>query len=801
MIGLANMTAALAQAAPSAAAGGDRSWLAWMLGLERIDPASGDVIFQWKYALPLWAWLVIIAAILWLAWFSYRRMLGRRTGRIVLAVVRGVVLLAVVALLCKPLLVLPDERVEKGHVLMLVDQTESLTVKDVEASDNERITRHKQLLSLIGGHAAMFQRMTTDKSETEPGQIIDWLGFSDRVAPLGDPADLPEPTGQITALRSAIEAALRRAAGKPIAGMVIYSDGRSMQPIDPDIIRRLQQLQVPVWVAPLGSPDPPLDLTLARIDYPEEAFVNDVVPVTVTVDQIGGGAGEDAPPGTTVKLIDSATGELIDEQPVRALGESIRLLHTPKAAGSVEWKLQLVTTAEELIPDNNDEVLELTLTDRPIRVLYVEGYPRWEYRFLKDVLKREKSINSSMMLVSADRLFAQEGDTPLRRLPRTTDEMTEYDVIILGDLEANYLSTDQQKLIYEQVSVNGSGLLMIGGPQFMPNSYATSGLSAMMPIAASQAVTLLPTPIEMKPTKIAEALGVLNLRTPGAVIDEHTHAWPDDLPTFEWAQSLDDLKPAAEVLAIDERSQRPLAVRMRFGAGQTLYLATDETWRWRYGKGELYREQFWMQLIRLLARGRLQSGAGANERARLVVSHRRAATGDTLVVELTLKDQTLLDNPPPSVDAIARPEEAGADESRREMIKLTATADRPGLYRGTFTPNFPGKVRIDLATPELADLDLHRRVVVEQADAEMRYPATNHPLLEELTEKAAGDDAVRGSVLTAENFGELEKQMPNASKRYDTSISEPLTRSPLAFILILALLTFEWIGRKLLGLA
>src|SRR5690606_16936658 len=95
------------------------------------------------------------------------------------------------------------------------------------------------------------------------------------------------------------------------------------------------------------------------------------------------------------------------------------------------------------------------------------------------------------------------------------------------------------------------------------------------------------------------------------------------LAALRWVQGVGALKPAVEVLAQvsgPEGSEAPLILLQRFGAGRSLYVATDDTWRWRYGRGELYFEQFWIQLVRLLSRQRLdQSGAGV----RLAVSQRQ----------------------------------------------------------------------------------------------------------------------------------------------------------------------------------
>src|SRR4029453_5528316 len=112
------------------------------------------------------------------------------------------------------------------------------------------------------------------------------------------------------------------------------------------------------------------------------------------------------------------------------------------------------------------------VVSRPLRVLYVEGYPRWEYRFVKELIRREKSIESSVMLISASSDFAQEGNVPITRLPRSPEEFAAYDVVILGDVPAGFFSPEQLEMLRDHVAERGAGLLCIAGERAVPSSYA-----------------------------------------------------------------------------------------------------------------------------------------------------------------------------------------------------------------------------------------------------------------------------------------------------------------------------------------
>lgn len=778
--------------------------LSWLLGDPKFDPTNPEVVVAWRFDVPLWGWLLIMLAVGAIAWVSYRKLIGARGGRAAMAGARGLILLGIIVLLCGPSMVLPREDVERDHILFLVDRSPSITVSDVAedpTARNVRISREDQLRKLLGEHGEVWTKLAEEHE-------LDWYAFADEIDAVAGPDAIGDTTGRATAMRSAIETALRRAAGKPISAVVVFSDGRSSEQIGPEVWQIVRQTGAKLHAVPLGAEDPPLDLAIQRIDAPDRAFVDDTVVVQATVNQLGGAPGSDggadAPPGTKLELVDAATGEVLDSKPIDRLDEAVRLMHTPKAAGAVSWKLRLSTDEPELVVDNNNEQIDLSLVDRPIRVLYIEGYPRWEYRYLKNIMLREESIESSIMLISADRTFAQEGDVPLRRLPMDEEEMKPYDVVVIGDVSASFFSAGQLKLIEQQIAVHGAGLLWLGGSQHMPGSYTNTDLAKLLPMTeAAFDNPTLGAPIVVEPTPVADALGVLRLKdTDGPADvgggDSGGVYWPSTLPPLTWAQDIKPLKPTAEALAADANTGSPLVVRMRYPPGMTLYVATDEIWRWRYARGDLYPEQFYMQLIRMLARSRLASGSDETDRARLSISHRRAVTGDTVVVELQLLDPSLVASAGEAIEVDITPADAdgnprsGVDAQR---ITLTKDEDRPGVYTAAWEARQDGKLVLNVASPGLAALGLEQTITVNRSDDEMRYPAADHATLAELADRTGG------KVFTKADLPTLPESIDNRARRTPADISEPLWNTPLAFALLIILLTIEWIGRKVLGLA
>ena len=780
----------IVQAIPMTAAEPDpaarRGVLEWLLGLDQLSVGGETLELGWRHPLPPWLWALVVVAAAMLAWVAYRRLIGRVPGRVLLGMARGLIVLLVVALLAGPMLVLPREHVERDHVLMLVDRSASLTFADVidPAAADRRMTRDAQLRKALTDHAPALQRIADQHR-------VDWLGFDETLRPVGSTDALGESDGPVTALRSALHQSLRRTTGKPISAIVVFSDGRSTEKIGAETIQRLNQRAAMVIAVPLGSAETPVDAAIRRVDAPQRAFVNDNVPVIVHLRRTGGDEELESPVplGAVVRLIDVPTQQALDERRVRAWDEPVALSASVEAAGPASWRVELDSGADELIRQNNQHELALTLVDRAIRLLYVEGYPRWEYRYLRSLLLREDSVDASMMLISSDRTFAAEGDVALQRVPRSPEEWAAFDVIVLGDVFPDFFGEAQLRLIRQHVAERGAGLLYLGGPRAMPNAYATTALADLMPMRNPASVSRLPMDVTVQRTGAADVLGVLRLRSPFETSDT---LWPADLPTLRWSQALGTLKPTAETLAIAVPADEPLLVRMRYGAGQVVYLGTDEIWRWRFGHGELYPQQFWMQMIRLLGRHRVQDDAGPGSRVQFHVSHRRASVNDTLVIELVITDQALLAAPRPTMPVRIAPE---ADTSDADQVLMLRSTDRVGHYQGLWQPRRPGRFTATLDDPALAALDIQRNVEVRRVEDESRDPATDHALLTALARNTGGQ------VVAVDALDQLPALLPDNTRRTAADISESLTTSPLAFALLLGLLIIEWVGRKLMRYA
>ncbi|MBL4698746.1 MAG: hypothetical protein JKX70_07920, partial [Phycisphaerales bacterium] len=516
-----------------------------------------------------------------------------------------------------------------------------------------------------------------------------------------------------------------------------------------------------------------------------------------------------------LQLIDHATGEVLDSSVIEPtnLGldpqedtQWVTLSHTPTSVGNRQYDVVVSSTTGSIQWDinqsNNIATVELLVVDRPMRVLYVDGYPRWEHRYLKNLLLRERSIVSSSMLLASSRRYVQEGDELISSLPATLEDWEPFDVIILGDVRPGLFSQQQLDSLLEHITTHGAGVLWIAGPSATPSAWLDSSISPLLPMHsdAGGSQTIIhawDSPVTMRSTDEADRLGILGLNA-------DRDGWFDRLSDpatgwskLQWAIELDEssLKPGVSILARAQTAQSgtntgqgsPIITMMRYGAGRSIFVGTDEIWRWRYGRGEDLPERFWLPLIRTLGRGTIDRRAAS---ARLSISPTDPIPGQPTQITMRLFDQSLIDSMSNEVRVEIR---SALETDEPQTVVLRGSGD---ARVGTWIPDQPGRFE---AKPMGLDLELSsltaRARVLDGSD-EKRMLDTDHAALAEITAWSGG------SMVSAANFDTIPSMLPNRMR----SISSAPKRSslwdrPIVLIILVLLLSSEWIGRRALRLA
>tara|TARA_A100000171_G_scaffold45825_1_gene49997 strand:+ start:3151 stop:5514 length:2364 start_codon:yes stop_codon:yes gene_type:complete len=762
-----------------------------------------DAQLVFVHAIPSWAIVLVIILLASVSVWSYRAIPGGKAVRAMLAFSRAVVLGILLLLALGPRIEQTIIETEPDWVLVLLDRSGSLEIPDAPGAS---VTREEQLRSMLASASDEWGRLGEDKR-------VLWIGFDDQRRTLSedprlDPETLESPSGQGTDIDAAIRDALRRVAARPISAIVLVSDGRSTRPIDPELIESLADRQIPIISVPLGDADPIRDLAIERVEHPDAVFAKDLAPIRVHLSGRGMREEDLTRDPIFVELVDHERNEVLDRVPVTpdqlGLGTDeaapITLMHTPVGDGERRLDLRIVSDGAvlDLNAGNDAQSISMRVVERPLRVLYIDGYPRWEHRYLKFMLLREPSIVSSSMLLSATRRYIQEGDELIASLPGTLEEWEPFDVIILGDVRAELFSSQQLETLREHILTRGAGLLWIAGPSAVPDAYLGTPLSSLLPMRSdaggSQSVSQAwGEPVTMRATPEATRLGVLRLSDDGDGWLERLSSPDTGWSKLQWAQALDpsSFKPGVSVLAharaVDSGEQAPIMTMMRYGAGVSAYVATDEIWRWRYGRGEDLPERFWLPIVRALGRGTVARRAAP---AQLVVTPSEPGVAQATQITLRVFDQQRIEALPERVRVRIG---SLADRGEPVEIELAGVGD---TRTGVWVPGRPGNFEI---RPLGLDADMvaisQRTRVFDHADERRTLDADHTTLVHLATE-------TDGWVAEPDSFAAIPDQLPNRAR---TLVTPPRRASlwdrPIVLIVLISLLTFEWIGRRALRLA
>lgn len=762
-----------------------------------------DAQLVFVHAIPSWAIVLVIILLASVSVWSYRAIPGGKAVRAMLAFSRAVVLGILLLLALGPRIEQTIIETEPDWVLVLLDRSGSLEIPDAPGAS---VTREEQLRSMLASASDEWGRLGEDKR-------VLWIGFDDQRRTLSedprlDPETLESPSGQGTDIDAAIRDALRRVAARPISAIVLVSDGRSTRPIDPELIESLADRQIPIISVPLGDADPIRDLAIERVEHPDAVFAKDLAPIRVHLSGRGMREEDLTRDPIFVELVDHERNEVLDRVPVTpdqlGLGTDeaapVTLMHTPVGDGERRLDLRIVSDGAvlDLNAGNDAQSISMRVVERPLRVLYIDGYPRWEHRYLKFMLLREPSIVSSSMLLSATRRYIQEGDELIASLPGTLEEWEPFDVIILGDVRAELFSSQQLETLREHILTRGAGLLWIAGPSAVPDAYLGTPLSSLLPMRSdaggSQSVSQAwGEPVTMRATPEATRLGVLRLSDDGDEWLERLSSPDTGWSKLQWAQALDpsSFKPGVSVLAharaVDSGEQAPIMTMMRYGAGVSAYVATDEIWRWRYGRGEDLPERFWLPIVRALGRGTVARRAAP---AQLVVTPSEPGVAQATQITLRVFDQQRIEALPERVRVRIG---SLADRGEPVEIELAGVGD---TRTGVWVPGRPGNFEI---RPLGLDTDMvaisQRTRVFDHADERRTLDADHTTLVHLATE-------TDGWVAEPDSFAAIPDQLPNRAR---TLVTPPRRASlwdrPIVLIVLISLLTFEWIGRRALRLA
>jgi hypothetical protein len=475
---------------------------------------------------------------------------------------------------------------------------------------------------------------------------------------------------------------------------------------------------------------------------------------------------------------------------------ALQLVDRPKEPGDASYTVEIAARREEINPDNNQRSCLVRVHDAKIRVLLMSGYPSYEFRFLKTLLERDSTVELSTYLQDADPEYTEQDKTAMRALPIGRDELFEYDVLVIGDVDPRVLPRSLWQNVRAFATEKGGGVAFIAGPRYRPWLYSDNpDVGAVLPIDLGE---LRISPDNQLPAAVTQGFVVqptpLGLQSPnmqlGDNLAETEEIWRRLAPLF-WLVQIESMKPAAQVLAVgptvsnNSASTLPVVIRQFFGAGRVLFHATDSTWRWRIGVGDTFFARYWVQTIRYLARGKLSSGRGAE----LASDRREYRRGEPVGLRLRFRDQRLV--PSGSDDATVLVEATGHARRRAILRRNPAAA---GVFEGTLTDLGDGEYQVLLSEPQLPGEPPAARFRVVSPPGEMTRTEMDRQALVRVA------DSTYGKFYTPANADRLFDELPTGRRvPIDNLPPIPIWNRWWLLSMFLACMTAEWVLRKRKG--
>ena len=450
------------------------------------------------------------------------------------------------------------------------------------------------------------------------------------------------------------------------------------------------------------------------------------------------------------------------------------------------FEASIAPLPEESETDNNSRTMRLAAIVSSNKVLILDGRARWETRYLRNVFERDEqwSVNTVIAGPGTDDAVLRRGDED-GQFPATRDALFKYDLIFLGEVSQELFAAQDFEWLKEFVEVRGGGMVFIDGQRRSLPQFADTEIGSLLPVEWL-VETIASKPVALQLTDKGAKESALNLATD----DEQNRRFWTELPAPHSLVAVNAL-PGAETLVeinVDGR-QRPMMVTRNFGAGRVLYLASDETWRWRYKVADTWHQRIWNQLAKYVMP---RPFAVSDEFVSLDTGAVRYDFGSTVDVRARLMG---LDGKPAinaTADALV-----WKDGRIVSTVSLNADPDVPGIYRGQIAALPEGEYQVSIRAAGYSDAALQARsgfVVLPPESGEMTQTAANESLLKQI----AADTG--GAFLREEDMFSLPELLRPLSSGRVVESETLIWQSYWWFAAIVMLLTLEWVLRKRAGL-
>jgi hypothetical protein len=581
----------------------------------RILPTTGSLVFS-AVVLPLTAALCIAT---WLR-------SDRAAKTAVLELLRLLIVAAVLFTLNQPEWVFLERPREQPVVAVLWDDSASMRTRDVIHDYDPSappLTRAEWAARLTA---------TPRWDRLRPTADVVVQPFSSAA---GGTAEEAAAGGAATDLAGPLQDLLER--HENLRAVVLITDGDWNDGGPPSgTAMRYRLRKVPIFGASAGSPVAQPDVEVLALDAPTFAVAGKAVQVPFT---IRNAMAHDVRAVIALEVLD---GGLLTQEVVLPAKGSLdgEFTTTPSLPGKVAMTLRVPVQEGELDAANNERTVSLDVRQETLRVLLIESFPRWEYRYLRNALVRDPGVDVTCLLFHPDLQNTGGGPHYIKSFPAKS-ELSGFDVILLGDVgvRQGQLTDEQCRLLKGLVEQQASGLILMPGLRGYQESLLGSELADLYPVELDLARPKGVGSATKGQFTLTEAGNKTLLTKLSGDPKENARIW-ESFPGFNWHAGALRVRPGATALAVhrtdsSQHGRYPLLVTRGFGAGKVLFMATDSVWKWREGVEDLYHYRFWGQVARWMA---YQRQMAAGESMRLFHAPDRPDAGSRITLSANVMD-------------------------------------------------------------------------------------------------------------------------------------------------------------------
>ncbi len=751
--------------------------------------------FFFKYPLPVFtrgrlvllgSWpgwilvLLIVASVAGLGWLIWRRlpeaapkMQTWRAG--VVWVLQSSLVALVLVLLWQPAITVAELKSQQNMIAVLVDDSRSMAIAD-SGADGKTTREAAAARSLNDGILAGLQR----RFQTRVYRLDSGIARVDKV-------DGMQPTASATHINDGLKQLVAETADLPVGAVVLLSDGsENSGGIDLETISALRNRRLPVHTVGFGREQTVHDVEMDDVSVAARALADSRMKAAVSFHQRGYAGGK-----TTLVVKDGDKALASKDVTLDADGviQTETMFFNAGTAGVKRVQFSLEPLGGEENVANNATARLVSVSGDRRRILYVEGEPRWEYKFIRRAAEDDHSMQIVSMLRTTENKIYRQGISDPAELadgfPVKAEDLFGYDGIIIGSVEAGYFTPRQQELLREFVDRRGGGLLFLGGRFALADGgWGASSVSELLP-------TFLPNgkntfhrdPATAQLTSAGADSAVTRLLDDPA---KNVERWKK-LPYMMDYQEAGNPKPGATVLAEMNvgRARLPLLVTQNYGRGRTAVMATSGTWRWQMSQalGDPTHDMFWQQLLRWVA---------ADSPGRVVASMpvQRLMDDGHVRLTTTVRDKEYMPAPDARVAAhVIGPEGAST------VVDMQPAPDNPGTFQAEWTAEKPGSYVVEVTAGRGAD-ELGRDVLTfERTDgvAENFRTEQNRELLEKLSSQTGG------RYWKADELGRLPREISYSEAGISVRDTKELWNMPIVFVVLLGLMSGQWMLRRKWG--